>query len=111
MSDETGIPAGSEPVTYATVDDSPMTVEEAARSLHDARNKAFAQANKPPAESAETATAEPELSDEDNAAPEEATGETQEEAPAETPPRELPRSWTKDRTEHWNKLDPDTQDF
>jgi hypothetical protein len=64
------------------------------------------------AESAPPATAETKLSDEDNAAPlEEATGETEEDAPAQEPPRDLPRSWTKDRTEHWAKLDPATQDF
>jgi hypothetical protein len=53
------------------------------------------------------------LPDEGNAAADEdqPTGETQEDAPAETPPRDLPRSWTKDRTEVWNKLDPATQDI
>jgi hypothetical protein len=63
----------------------------------------------------EPATAEHESSGEDDAAPDEdqANGEDEEAAPeAETqPPRDLPRSWTKDRAEHWNKLDPATQDF
>ncbi len=108
MSDETGdIPAG-EAISYPTSSDAPMSVEEAARDLGAAREKAF----NPPAESAEPATAENELSDEDNAAPpEEATGETQEDDQPERAPLDLPRSWTKDRTEHWNKLDPDTQEF
>jgi hypothetical protein len=78
-------------------------------SLEEARNLIYAE--EPTAESAEEATAEPELSDEDNAAPEKATGEDEEAAPAETPPRELPRSWTKDQNERWNKLDPDMQEF
>ncbi|WP_198164356.1 hypothetical protein, partial [Bradyrhizobium jicamae] len=65
-----------------------------------------------PAESAEDATAEEELSDEDNGAPPvEATAEDQETDPAAKPPLELPRSWTKDRAEHWAKLDPGTQEF
>ncbi len=118
MSDETldALPGGDDaPVSYPVADTSPMTVDEAARSLTDARHKYVAKLNAP-AESAapkeEQATAEPELStDEDSAAPVEATGDTEQADPAEKPPLELPRSWTKDRTEHWTKLDPDTQAF
>jgi hypothetical protein len=108
MSDEQAALSGGEAVTYPTADSSPMSVEDAARSLTDARNKAQAK----PAEAPEQATAEPELAVEADAAPpEEATGETQEDAPAEVPPRDLPRSWTKDRTDIWAKLDPATQDI
>ena len=112
MTDELGPIPGGEAVSYPTSEDTPMSVEDAARSLTDARHKLVAKITNP-AESAEEATAEPELPVEGNAAPaeEQATGETQEDAPAEVPPRELPRSWTKDRAEHWSKLDPDTQDF
>jgi hypothetical protein len=109
MSDETGEVAGGEPIAVieAPADTgTDLSVSEAGRALNAARNR------KPPAESAEVATAEPELSGEDNAAPaEQATGETQEADPAEKPPLELPRSWTKDRAEHWAKLDPGTQEF
>lgn len=85
-----------------------LTPNQAAKALADLRWKR----NQSPAESAEIATAETELSGEDNAAPaEQATGETQEADPAEKPPLELPRSWTKDRAEYWAKLDPGTQEF
>jgi len=43
--------------------------------------------------------------------PTEAPGETQEAEPATRPPIAPPRSWTKDRAEHWAKLDPGTQEF
>lgn len=51
--------------------------------------------------------------EEDAAQPEEAatSDETDENAPAEKPSRELPRSWTKEWNERWAKLDPDLQDF
>lgn len=108
MSDETGAIPDGEAVSYPVDTTEPMSLEEAVRDLGAAREKAL----NPPAESAPPATAETESADEADAAPlEEATGETQEDAPAEEPPRELPRSWTKDRAEHWNKLDPATQDF
>jgi hypothetical protein len=108
MSDEAGDIPGGEAVSYPIESNEPMSLEDAVRDLGAAREKAL----NPAAESAPPATAETKLSDEDNAAPlEEATGETEEDAPAQEPPRDLPRSWTKDRTEHWAKLDPATQDF
>jgi hypothetical protein len=113
MTDETSAPAGGEsaPVIAITApantgDD--LSISQAARALTAGR----ARPPEPSAESAEPAPADPELSDEGNAAPAmQATGETQEDAPAEVPPRELPRSWTRDRTEVWNRLDPATQDI
>lgn len=77
------------------------------------QDEAAAKANEnSSAERAQPATAEAELPDEGNTAPpEEATGETQEDAPAEKPQRELPRSWTKEHSERWAKLDPETQDY
>lgn len=110
MSDETDtLPAG-EAASLPLESNEPISFEDAVRELSEAREKA----QNPPAESAKTdatAETESEAKAEDAAPPEEATGETQEDAPEEIPPRELPRSWTKDRTEHWNKLDPDTQEF
>jgi len=98
------------PTVIALDADAPASFDSAERavaSLMAAREKAGI-----PAESADDATAEEELSDEDNGAPpKEATAEDQEADPAEKPPLELPRSWTKDRAEHWAKLDPDTQEF
>ncbi len=85
-----------------------LSVSQAARALQAARFK------KPASESAPVATEQqPELAEEANAAPleAEATGETQEDDPAETPSLDLPRSWTKDQTEHWAKLDRATQEF
>jgi hypothetical protein len=52
------------------------------------------------------------LAVEANAAPpQEVTGETQEGDPAEVPPLDLPRSWTKDQAEHWNALPRATQEY
>ena len=110
MSEETNAPSG-EGITVVTAEagiPAELTMNGAARALSDMREKR----NKSPAESAEPATAEPELSGEDNAAPpQEATGETQEADPAEVPPLDLPRSWTKEQTEHWNALPRSTQEF
>src|SRR6185312_8888732 len=96
-----------------------LSAHEAGRILASVRRKPAAPAateeNSAPVESAEPATAEAtESAVEADATPSEpaATGETQEETPAETPPsRPLPRSWTKDQTDYWAKLDPATQDF
>jgi hypothetical protein len=53
-----------------------------------------------------------ELADEANAAPQtEATSETQEANPAELPPIELPRSWTKEHSENWNALPRSVQEY
>jgi len=117
MSDETSAPAGGEGDSAPIISndlpaggpDTFNSPSSAAKALADLRWKRNQNSS---AESAQAATADPELSGEDNAAPrEEATGETQEDAPAETPPRELPRSWTKDRAEVWNRLDPAAQDI
>jgi hypothetical protein len=114
MSDESAEAIGGNdaPVVSNTLAaDAPaeFTPNQAAKALADLRWK---RNNESSAESAEVATAETELSGEDNAAPhEEATGETEEADPAAKPPLELPRSWTKDRAEHWAKLDPGTQEF
>lgn len=47
----------------------------------------------------------------DSAPPQEATAETQEADPATEPPLDLPRSWSKERSELWTKLDRDTQNY
>lgn len=102
-----------------------LTLEDAGRLTADLRVKRrapVAEVTETPAtESAEPATVgETESTSQgDDATPPEpaVTGETQEEAPAVTPEKEekpsrpLPRSWTKDQTDHWTKLDPATQDF
>lgn len=114
MTDVTSAPAGGEGeavISNTMGADAPETIttNQAAKALAELRWQRHKEST---AESAPAATAEPELSGEDNAAPaEQATGETQEDAPAEKPPRELPRSWTKDRAEVWNRLDPAAQDI
>jgi hypothetical protein len=117
MSDEQTAAGGEDTTPAATVitlnADAPESfdsAESAVASLTAAREKTQPSAER--AEADKPATAENELSDEDNAAPQdEATGEDEEDDPAKTPPLDLPRSWTKDRAEHWAKLDPDTQEF
>ena len=105
MSDEAAEVSGGNdaPVVSNTLTaDAPaeFTPNPAAKALADLRWKR----NQSSAESAETATAETELSGEDNAAPERAPGETEEADPAELPPIERPRSWSKDADDDWNAL-------
>lgn len=92
-----------------------MTAGDAARALASYRHKKQNPETSQASEAPEPAAREPaqESADEADAAlPEtEATGETQATDQAETPPLELPRSWTKDRAEHWAKLDRGTQEF
>lgn len=87
-------------VTAITLDDNAPasfdSAESAVASLVGAREKAGI-----PAESADDATAEEELSDEDNAAPEKAHGEDQEADPAVEPLIERPKSWTEAEDAEW----------
>ena len=108
MSDETSASEESGDTSVVTLGaDAPASFDSpqaAVEALMAARNQ--------PAESADDATADEELPDEGNATPpEEATGETQETDPAEKPPLELPRSWTKEQSDRWAKLDPEIQHF
>lgn len=117
MNDVTSAPAGGEgnaaPIVSNTLSaEAPaeLSTNQAAKALANLRWERHKQNSS--AESAETATAETELSGEDNAAPQnEVTGETQEADPAEQPPLELPRSWTKEQAEHWNALPRATQEY
>lgn len=108
MSDETSASEGGAETSVVTLGaDAPASFDSpqaAVDALLAARNE--------PAESADDATADNESPDEGDAAPpEEATGETQEDNPAEKSPLDLPRSWTKEQSEHWTKLDRATQEY
>src|SRR6185312_15974527 len=111
MSDESTAPAG-DTVSIPLPSDAPatMTVSEAARLLSQARRQP-----EPPAESAPEATAEePPLAEKaDTDPPQEAPGdvETQEIDPAEEPPIEPPRSWTKAEKERFASLPRETQEY
>jgi hypothetical protein len=111
MSDETNdaLPGGDETaISYPTADTSPMSVEDAARSLTDARHKAVAKLT---AESAPEATAETELA-QANADPETAPSEEPEAIePEAIPPIEPPRSWTKAEKERFAALPRETQEY
>lgn len=105
MSDDFNAPEGGEG------EDSPITVITPAADAPEAFNspsdaaRALVQARSKPAESANPATAEPELSDEDNADPEEVPSEdTSDAEPEALPPIERPRSWTKDVDDDWKAL-------
>jgi len=100
--------------------DGPVNAHQAADLLRQARDRSdagrtLAAARKPQEQApapVEATVERQESGDEPGAAPpQEATGETQEGDPAELPPLALPRSWTKDQTEHWAKLDRATQEF
>lgn len=129
MSDVTVAPAAGEAVSapdtssdlnnvwkHTPSGDGPLSPRDAARSLVDARRKRDAEKSQDTAPAAPEAAAEPKESEaaqaaDDAAPPTEATGETQATDPVETPPLELPRSWTKDRAEHWAKLDRGIQEL
>jgi len=102
MSDEQTAAGGDDTTPAPTVialdgDVSFDSAESAVASLVGAREKAGI-----PAESADDATAEEELSDEDNAAPpKEAHGEDQDADPAAEPPIERPKSWTEAEDAEW----------
>jgi hypothetical protein len=101
-------------VEFRAGGDGPLTPSEAARSVSDQRNKLIAKEREPRGDAAPDPEPK-ELGAEPDAAPQEteATSETQEANPAEEtkPPLELPRSWSKDREESWNKLDRATQEY
>lgn len=87
------------------------TPSDAARLLASRRAEKKQQADAPAAIEAPPQPAQ-ELAQEANAAPQtEATSETQEVAPAEVPPIDLPRSWTKEQAEHWNALPRNLQEY
>lgn len=121
MSDESvaGAEAGPIDIVQIPAVGESMGASEAGKALAAFRQKRqeTATAETPQAKAApEPAAPEPatpESADEADAAPQEteATGETQATDPVEEPPLELPRSWTKDRAEHWAKLDRGTQEF
>lgn len=116
MSDEANAPVGGESAPAPVVVNTPApdvtfnSPTGAAKMLAELRWK---RSKEQPAESApEPATAEPQLSGEDNAAPpQEAPGETVEAEPAEVPPIEPPRSWTKEAKERWQTLPRETQEY
>lgn len=113
MTDEAGADAGGDTVAVVAPENtgSNLSVSEAARALAQARHTKPKEPA-PVAAAEEAPTEQTELVAETNAAPQdEATGETQEADPAEVPPLELPRSWTKDRAEHWKALPRDVQEY
>jgi hypothetical protein len=118
MNDLTSAPAGdSAPVadvaipTHVAGGDGPLSLREAGRSVTDWRRKEAAQDSQ--VESAPEATPAQESGEEPDAAPQEteAPGETQEAAPAEVPPIEPPRSWTKEAKDRWQSLPRETQEY
>jgi hypothetical protein len=109
MTDQSAAPSGGSDITVVSLPaDAPAefsSPQSVMNYLAEQREK------KPTAESAEEATAETELSGEDNpeSPQQETTAEDQEIEPAK-PAIEPPKSWTKDLHEHWNNLDPILQE-
>jgi hypothetical protein len=106
MTDETSAPAGGEGDSAPIVSNdlgagapAELTPNQAAKALADLRWK---RNNEPSADGADLATADPELSGEDNAAPaEQAHGEDQGADPAAEPPIARPKSWTEAEDAEW----------
>jgi hypothetical protein len=105
------------PVNTSADDGRPISVREAADRLGARREAAAPIEDKPPLSRApdgrfagSQATESPPKED-DAAPPTEATGETQADDPAELPPLDPPRSWSKEQRERWSGLDRDTQQY
>lgn len=126
MSLETAAPAGGEAVPVVEIPaakfepggEGPLSVREAARSFTDWRRKQEAASAEPikqetapepatPAQESEAAQAA------DDATPPEteATGEAQADDPAQQPPLDPPRSWSKEKSAIWNTLDRAAQEY
>lgn len=97
MSDEAASAAESPITAVALPADAPESFDSP-----ESATRYFLSQKKQTADGADPATAEAELSDEDNAAPlDEAHGEDQEADPAATPPIERPKSWTESEDAEW----------
>jgi hypothetical protein len=103
MSDETTAPVGGELDAAPVI--APANLDSDESFSPEQALEAYQKRTNPTAESAEAATAEPELA-EANADPETDPSEEPEDAePAEVePPIERPRSWTKDEDAEWQSL-------
>lgn len=101
MSDETGSPGGEAISSVPLPADAPESFSSASEAAAFYASL-LEKPEKQPAESAEPATAENELSVEDNAAPpKEAHGEDQDPDPAAEPLIERPKSWTESEEAEW----------
>lgn len=107
LAGDDSLPAPSIDIVTLGRDNESTSPRSLADALVDFRNKRDAKANAAP----EEAAAEPEPSQ--DAAPEEATGETPTETsdPVEEQPLALPRSWAKDKSDAWAKLDRGLQEY
>lgn len=106
MSDEAGVVAGGEVASAApaTVDNSPLSVREAVAAYAE-RTKREEDTNSSGGAPAEAAATETKSAVEAGAAPSsEGPGETQGDDPADLPPIDRPRSWSKDDDDDWNAL-------
>ena len=112
MDPETSAPAGGEDIAVieAPADTGiDLSVSEAGRALAAARTR---KPKEPSAESAEPATAEPELAQANDDPAEPAPIEDATEAdPAELPPIDPPRSWTQAEKERFQSLPRETQEY
>jgi hypothetical protein len=115
----TGAAEGSDIVKVPLAGDQLPSLREAARAVANFREKqrnpdlssqAEQAAAPDPAAEREAATLSAEEADA-AAAERQPTGGTPATDPAREQPLELPRSWTKDRAEHWAKPDRATQEF
>ncbi len=114
MSDVSGATDESLPPQFEEISvggTEPLSPRQAAQALSQHRWKRDAQETK--AEAPESAAEPKEIPAQQDAAPETDTGEqpTATDEQPETAPLELPRSWSKDKTELWAKLDPDAQGY
>jgi len=103
-------PALAEKTPPSAIPQTEWSPSDAARLLASRRVQKQAE---PPPDVDPPAEPPQELAEEANAAPQaiEATGETQETDPAEAPPLDLPRSWTKEQADTWKALPRSVQEY
>jgi hypothetical protein len=120
MSDGTdALPGGELTTPVSQPVEGPVNVRQAAEALKQARDaseagRTLAQQRRPQTQEAPAQAVEhQESAVEADAAPQEteAPGETQEADPAEQPPIEPPRSWTKEAKDRWQSLPRETQEY
>jgi hypothetical protein len=107
-------PASAPAPVSSPADTSPISMADAARALSQRRWAKAKEQDAPQAAPEEPPAEQPleELAHEADADPsQEAPGETQEAEPAELPPIEPPRSWTKEEKERFKSLPHETQEY
>jgi hypothetical protein len=103
--------SGETPVVRTVSGEGAIDFRTAARALIDARNKDNAAGEAAPEEAAPPVGQQESAGEADGAPREEAPAEPQGDDPAELPPIDPPKGWTKDEKERFKSLPRETQEY